>query len=97
VARKLTAKEEATVEWAKPQRYPWDEWTNGSAWELTQGEDFNGGIPQFRQQIYQIAKRRGHEVQVIQKGTKLIVKFQSRVVPIRPADNGSAAGPESTK
>jgi hypothetical protein len=41
-------------------RYPWDEWLDGSVWELVLGEDFNGKPATFRSvAIVQAKKRHG--------------------------------------
>jgi hypothetical protein len=29
------------------RRYPWDQWTNGETWVLTQGEDFDVTVDSF--------------------------------------------------
>ena len=40
--------------------YPWDEWFDGSVWELTPGEDFKGKPSTFRASaIAQAARRDG--------------------------------------
>lgn len=44
------------------RRYPWDEWTDGSAWKLVRGEDFDQEVDQFRNRLYPQAKRRGLKV-----------------------------------
>jgi len=75
MARKLSKTEAAGVKWDETTRYPWDEWTNGDTYELKQGEDFNGRVPQFRSQCNQVAKRRGLTASVLQNGDKVYVKF----------------------
>src|SRR5687767_6256275 len=42
--------------------YPWDEWLDGSIWELSPGEDFKGNIRTFRSVALGQAKRRGGKV-----------------------------------
>ena len=39
--------------------YPWDEWFDGSVWELTPGEDFKGKPATFRASAVAQAARRG--------------------------------------
>lgn len=46
------------------QRYPWDEWFDGSVWKLKQGEDFPGDIEGFRGTLYKKAQMRGHKARV---------------------------------
>jgi hypothetical protein len=41
-------------------KYPWDEWFDGSVWELTPGEDFKGKAATFRgSAVAQAARRDG--------------------------------------
>ncbi len=40
-------------------RYPWGQWLDGSIWELTHGEDFNGKPNTFRANARVQAKKRG--------------------------------------
>ena len=41
-------------------RYPWDEWLDGSVWELVHGEDFDAQPSTFRSvAVAQGKKRRG--------------------------------------
>jgi len=44
-------------------RYPWDEWLDGSVWELIPGEDFKGNVRTFRSVALGQAKKRGGKVQ----------------------------------
>jgi hypothetical protein len=74
MARKLSPKEASAVKFEQTTRYPWADWTNGDTWELTK-DDFNGGVPQFRNQCKQIAKRRGLVASVMQLEDKIYVKF----------------------
>jgi hypothetical protein len=43
--------------------YPWDEWFDGSVWELTPGEDFAGQPATFRASAVAQAVRRDGKVQ----------------------------------
>lgn len=48
---------------AAPQNlYPWDEWLDGSVWELTPGEDFKGKPATFRASALAQAARRDGKV-----------------------------------
>jgi hypothetical protein len=40
-------------------RYPWDEWLDGSPWELVPGEDFDSKTSTFRANAQIQAKKRG--------------------------------------
>src|SRR6188472_2551521 len=42
--------------------YPWDEWFDGSVWELTPGEDFKGKPATFRASAVAQAERREGKV-----------------------------------
>ena len=43
-------------------RYPWDEWLDGSIWELVPGNDFKGNVRTFRSVALGQAKKRGGKV-----------------------------------
>jgi hypothetical protein len=43
-------------------RYPWDEWLDGSVWELVRGDDFHAKMTTFRSNAQIQAKRRGGRV-----------------------------------
>ena len=62
MARKL----EAFPETAKSRTYPWDEWTDGSVWEIKQGEDFT--CKPHGLGLYEVAKSRGMKVKVHHPG-----------------------------
>jgi hypothetical protein len=56
VARKIREFPDAPVQ----SMYPWEEWFDGSVWELTPGEDFKGRPATFRSSaIAQAARRNG--------------------------------------
>jgi hypothetical protein len=40
-------------------RYPWDEWLDGSVWQLVRGEDFAAKATTFRANAQIQAKKRG--------------------------------------
>lgn len=62
MARKLESFPSAAL-----ARYPWDEWLDGSVWELVRGEDFQSKMATFRANAQLQAKRRGGRVR-----TKLV-------------------------
>jgi hypothetical protein len=43
-------------------RYPWDEWLDGSPWELVRGDDFQAKPTTFRANAQTQAKKRGGRV-----------------------------------
>ena len=43
-------------------KYPWDEWLDGSPWQLTPGEDFKAKVPTVLASARAQAKRRGGRV-----------------------------------
>jgi hypothetical protein len=43
-------------------KYPWDEWLDGSVWELAPGDDFQGKPATFRSVAIGQAKKRGGKV-----------------------------------
>jgi hypothetical protein len=43
-------------------RYPWDEWLDGSVWELIHGEDFQSRLGTLRANAQLQAKKRGGRV-----------------------------------
>jgi len=47
---------------ADQSRYPWNEWLDGSVWELEPGTDFKGKVPTFRSMAIHHAKKRGGSV-----------------------------------
>jgi hypothetical protein len=44
--------------------YPWDEWFDGSVWELVPGEDFKGRPTTFRSSAMAQAARREGNVRI---------------------------------
>lgn len=44
---------------ATTPRYPWDEWLDGTPWELHRGEDFDAKVPTLRATAKAQAKKRG--------------------------------------
>ena len=43
-------------------QYPWDEWLDGSAWELEVGVDFKANTRTFRSSAITQAKKRGGKI-----------------------------------
>ena len=42
-----------------PRKYPWEEWLDGSIWELTHGKDFEPAPRVFRTMAYTRARDHG--------------------------------------
>lgn len=61
--------------------HPWDEYLDGSVWELTEGEDFTSKLATFRMNAKAQAERRGGKVRTsVQRGQdgdpdKLVIQF----------------------
>ena len=45
-------------------RYPWHEWTDGQAWKIVRGKDFNTSRTCMRSHIYGTAARLGLKVRI---------------------------------
>ena len=58
MARKIQEFPEAPSQ----SNYPWDEWFDGSVWELTPGDDFKGRPATFRSSAVAQAARRDGKV-----------------------------------
>lgn len=59
----MARKVDAFPEIPGQSRYPWDEWLDGSIWELTEGEDFRGKVNTFRSNARSQARRRNGKVE----------------------------------
>lgn len=53
-----------TVARQRKSIYPWDEWTDGSIWQVTEGVDFTSSLKTFVQGAYAHAKRHDLKVEV---------------------------------
>ena len=47
----------------RPRRYPWHEWTDGSVWEIVQGEDYNLLTENMQVNLHMRAAKEGKRVQ----------------------------------
>jgi hypothetical protein len=43
----------------RTEKYPWDQWGNGSVWEIVKGDDFKTELSSMRQTIAKSARKRG--------------------------------------
>ena len=57
----------------RPPMYPYAEWLDGSAWELTRGEDFLCLPLSMAKMLYSNAARRGAFISVTISGDKLYI------------------------
>jgi len=57
--------------------YPWDDWADGSIWQLTKGEDFTAKPQTVAQQARKWAKANGFKVHVSAEkdGDKVVLQF----------------------
>lgn len=58
----------------RPNSYPWGEWTDGSIWQVTRGEDFGIEPKMFAIGLYQKSRRIGKKVRAHINGD--VVTFQ---------------------
>jgi hypothetical protein len=57
-------------------KYDWAEWTDGTTWQIEQGEDFNCSVPSMKGHIYSHAFKNGRKVRVRQvNDTTLAFQF----------------------
>ena len=57
-------------------KYPWEQWFDGSIWELTAGDDFMCHCGTLASSAKAAAETRGVKVQVIQCGDKIYIQAQ---------------------
>lgn len=62
------------------QHYPWDEWGDGSVWEIVHGVDYMVTSYNMRQSIYSTAARRGKTARVKSSKDKIVFQFLDRAV-----------------
>jgi hypothetical protein len=62
-------------------KYPWAEWLDGNAWELSQGEDFACPAAVFYRTVYSAAKRRGRVAEIRVQGDKVYVQAHLNGAP----------------
>ena len=66
----------------RPEKYNWDELTDGSIWKAQQGEDFDTKTDSFRTLLRYQARRRGIPVEIHSRGQIVWFRF------LRGADLG---------
>jgi hypothetical protein len=55
MARRVESFQKNTVD--APRRYPWAEWSDGSIWEIRQGEDYDVPTENMRVNLHERAKQ----------------------------------------
>lgn len=74
----MAAKVEAFVERVMPSnsKYPWNEWADGSIWELVKGEDYQSKTNSMRMNVYKYADKNRLTVksQILDEGKR--IRFQ---------------------
>jgi hypothetical protein len=68
-----------------PRRYPWHEWTDGSIWEIRQGEDYDVPTENMRVNLHEHAKRYVMVVRTekVSDGPREGLRFQFERAPLR--------------
>jgi hypothetical protein len=56
-------------------KYPWDDWTNGAVWQMTQGDDFDLATRDFARTVRRYAQTHGYSVRVQRRGVTVTVQF----------------------
>jgi hypothetical protein len=64
----------------KRRVYPWEEWADGSAWEIRQGVDFDSPLDSMRNVLYMRARRTGTNITVSRSGADTL-QFQFLPAP----------------
>lgn len=55
-------------------KYPWDEWLDGSVWELIRGKDFEPATGSFRSAVEHAAFTRRLKVQIRVRGDRVYIQ-----------------------
>ncbi len=58
--------------------YPWMEWTNGKAHQLTKGKEITIDPRRLRTNIYSHARRKGYTVEVAVNGDSIQFQFKKK-------------------
>ena len=82
MARKLEAFPETPFR--SNARYPWDEWLDGSVWELIQGEDYTTKSKSMRTTAQAVARQKGGRLRVaeLDGGKRMVIQFQGPQSPV---------------
>lgn len=61
--------------------HPWGEWSDGSVWVITQGEDFYGALESMRTQLYGRARDMDKTVELVIDKEKSTITFTMKPKP----------------
>jgi hypothetical protein len=64
VLKAYTFTADRTGKRGRPALYPWDEWTDGQVWKVTEGIDFKISRNSFRSSLVNHATRNGYTLKV---------------------------------
>ena len=62
----------------RPRTYPWDVWTDGSAWRLREGEDFEVSSASMVSTLHKHAERAGLVVTTVRTDDGVEFQFSER-------------------
>lgn len=60
------------------QVHPWEQWADGSAWKITQGEDFHGAVESMRTQLFGKARSLGKKVELVVEGDSISFQMSDK-------------------
>lgn len=75
MAEILDSFEFGETKWFSQAKYPWDSWTNGAVWRMTQGDDFDLATRDFARTVRRYAQTHGYLVRVQRRGVNVTVQF----------------------
>ena len=63
----------------RPEKYPWDSWTNGEIWKISYGSDFDCKAENIQGALFSAARKRNLRVQTKKLDEKTVVfQFMER-------------------
>lgn len=68
--------------------YPWEKWTNGNAWLLVRGEDYECSLLSIRSAVHQHARRNGLRVTTTTPSSDEIARHKGEHSPVNLEDLG---------
>jgi hypothetical protein len=57
----------------RPEKYPWDNWTNGEIWKIVAGTDFSCKAENIQGALFNAARKRGMRVKTKKLDEKTVV------------------------
>lgn len=67
----------------RTSKYPWDTWTDGSIWEVTQGEDYKSQSQTFRSILHTQATKIGKKVRANVSDDRVVFQFYTPEEPVK--------------